>query len=77
MFPNSGIVESAWDLRANVGSYLGGCNFQGQRVLDVGAASGLLTFFAEKNGANVVSYDLSEHHSWDVVPYANADQTKN
>jgi SAM-dependent methyltransferase len=57
-------------------NYLGSYNFQGQRVLDVGAASGLLTFFVEKEGATVVSYDLSEHHSWDVVPYAGADQTK-
>ena len=74
--PGHGVVEGEWDLRANIGNYLGGYNFQGQRVLDVGAASGLLTFFTENKGANVVSYDLSEHHSWDVVPYADADLSK-
>lgn len=34
--PGHGVVEGEWDLRANISNYLGGCNFQGQRVLDVG-----------------------------------------
>lgn len=73
--PGHGTVEGEWDLRPNLDNYLGGCDFRGQRVLDVGAANGLLTFHAEKNGADVISYDLSEHHSWDVVPYDATDRT--
>lgn len=73
--PGHGIVEGEWDLRSGIDNYLGRHDFRDQRVLDVGAASGLLTFFAEKRGADVVSYDLSEHHSWDIVPYAGVDQT--
>lgn len=71
--PGHATVEGEWDLRANIGNYLGGHGFQNQRVLDVGTASGLLTFHVEQMGGNVTSFDLSEHQSWDVVPYAGAD----
>ena len=45
----------------------------GKRVLDVGAASGFLTFYMESQGAEVVSYDLAPEHPWDIVPYARND----
>ena len=47
--------------------------FQGKRALDVGAASGYLTFEMEKRGASVVSFDLSDGGDWDCVPFAHPD----
>jgi predicted nicotinamide N-methyase len=38
-----------------VDPYLGNFDFVGKRVLDVGAASGFLTFEMEKRGAEVVA----------------------
>jgi len=73
--PGHGTIEGEWDLRPNLNKYLGSYDFRGQRVLDVGAANGLLSFHAEKNGADVISYDLSENYSWDVVPYDAIDRT--
>jgi hypothetical protein len=72
--PGHGTVNGIWDLRAGIDRYLGGVSFAGRRVLDVGAASGFLSFHMEQQGAEVVSYDLSESFSWDNVPYAGSDQ---
>jgi SAM-dependent methyltransferase len=71
--PGVGTVQGGWDLRANIDRYLGGVNFRGKRVLDVGAASGFLSFSMEKMGAEVVSYDLPDTLPWDFVPFADTD----
>ena len=67
--PGVGVVGGQWDLRATVEDYLGHFDFRGKRVLDVGAASGYLTFEIEKRAAReVVSFDLSPEATWDIVP---------
>lgn len=67
--PDFGTVGGDWDLRSCVDAYLGNYNFQGKRVLDMGAASGFLTFEMEKRGAEVVSYDIRTGADWDIVPH--------
>jgi len=67
--PGHGTVPGEWDLRGALDDYLGHYDFAGKRVLDVGAASGLLTFHMEQKGADVVSFDLSEKFDWDLVPF--------
>jgi O-methyltransferase len=52
-----------------VDQYLGNVDFAGQRVLEIGPASGFLTFEMEKRGADVVSVEVTEEHGWDFVPY--------
>lgn len=67
--PGHGEVGDQWDLRAVVDDYLGRVDFAGKRVLDVGAASGYLTFEMERRGAEVVSFDIGDGAKWNVVPY--------
>src|SRR2546426_5232006 len=74
--PGHGLVRGEWDLRKGVREYLGGVDFKGKRVLELGTASGFLCFHMEKEGAEVVAYDLSEDQSWDVVPFARGDTSK-
>ncbi|MEE9185219.1 MAG: hypothetical protein V3U39_12205, partial [Acidimicrobiia bacterium] len=57
--PRHGAVDGEWDLREGVTEYLGGVDFAGKRVLEVGTASGFLCFHMESQGAEVVAYDLS------------------
>jgi hypothetical protein len=70
--PGHGFVRGEWDLRPGIDAYLGHFDFRGKRVLDIGAASGFLSFHMEKRGADVVSYDLSEKGAWDIVPFSGA-----
>jgi hypothetical protein len=70
--PGHGHVAGQWDLRGGLGAYLGGVDFVGARVLELGTADGYISFEVERQGAEVVSYDLSPDFRWDVVPYARA-----
>ena len=72
--PGIGKIEGNWDLRPNLKKYLGGVDFRGRRVMDVGCASGILSFYLEKQGAEVVSFDLDKNRDWDMVPFAKWDQ---
>ena len=67
--PGFGTLGGDWDLRHCVDAYLGHYDFVDQRVLDVGAASGFLTFEMERRGAKVVSFDVDEGGNRDIVPH--------
>ncbi|MDJ0974217.1 MAG: hypothetical protein QNJ98_07140 [Planctomycetota bacterium] len=69
--PGLGLVEGLWDLREVADDYLGGIDVQGKRVLDVGTASGFLTFTLERKGAEVISFDIGDDANYDFVPYAD------
>lgn len=71
--PGHGHVMGEWDLRGKEHEYLGKMNFGQKRVLEVGTADGFLCFYMERQGADVVAYDLSDDHAWDVVPFAVAN----
>jgi SAM-dependent methyltransferase len=71
--PSHGLVRGQWDLRGDVDSYLGRQDLRGKRVLELGPASGFLTFEMEKRGADVVGLDLADGRDWDVVPYGSED----
>ena len=71
--PGYDTILGQWDLRQGADKYLGGVDVKGKRVLDIGTASGFLSFYMESQGADVIAFDLSEDQSWDVVPYAEHD----
>jgi len=67
-FPCGEVVPGAWDLRGRERIYLGYVNFAGQRVLELGTATGYLGFHIETQSAEVVSFDLPVRTAWDIVP---------
>jgi len=68
--PGVGVVEGQWDLRDNVDAYLGGYDFTGKRVLEIGPATGFLTFHMEKTAHEVVAVELPMNRDfWNAVPY--------
>lgn len=71
--PGVGIIEglggASWDLRASFQDMLGMVNFDGQRVLEIGPASGFLTFEMERRGATVVAIEVPDDHVYDIVPW--------
>jgi SAM-dependent methyltransferase len=73
--PGLAVIRGRWDLRGVVDDYLGRFDFAGKRALDVGAASGYLSFEMERRGAEVVSFDLEDGRCGDFVPYAGLSPT--
>lgn len=71
--PGYGVVGGEWDLRGRESAYLGGVPLRGRRVLELGTASGALCRYMDEQGAEVVGFDLSPAHSWDLVPFAKFD----
>ena len=67
--PGHGVMNGDWDLRRGVDDYLGKVVFTGKRVLEIGPASGFLTFEMEKRGSEVASVEVTAEHGWDFVPY--------
>lgn len=69
-------LNSNWDLTDCVDEYLGNVDYSQQRVLDIGTASGFLTFEMEKRGAEVVSFDMPSSTNWNLVPHFALEETK-
>jgi len=67
--PGFGLMSGDWDLRDGIEDYLGREEFAGKRVLEIGPASGFVTFEMERRGADVVSVELAESVGWDFAPY--------
>jgi SAM-dependent methyltransferase len=68
--PGLGLVRGQWDLRGRFEEYVGGVGVAGKSVLDVGAATGFLSFEAERRGASrVVSYDMSDVRQQTLLPF--------
>jgi hypothetical protein len=75
--PGGEVIEGPWDLRGRELEYLGGIDLAGRRVLELGPATGALTYFMEREGADVVSFDVGYDVSIDLYPApGNADTRK-
>jgi SAM-dependent methyltransferase len=68
--PGFGLVRGHWDLRGRFDDYIGGVNVAGKSVLDIGTATGFLSFEAEKRGATrVLSFDMSDAKQQAFLPF--------
>jgi len=66
--PISGHHDGTWDLIGRFDDYTGHHEFGGRTVLDIGTATGFLTFEAERRGATVTSFDVESSARWHRVP---------
>jgi SAM-dependent methyltransferase len=67
--PGFGLVRAHWDLRGRFEEYVGGVEVAGKSVLDIGTATGFLSFEAEKRGAQVVSFDMDKGSQQTFLPF--------
>jgi 2-polyprenyl-3-methyl-5-hydroxy-6-metoxy-1,4-benzoquinol methylase len=72
--PDGRVLPGAWDLRGHESAYLGGVDVAGKRVLELGPATGYLTFYMERMGAEVVSFEAGFDVSIDLLPVKGVDQ---
>lgn len=76
--PGHEFQKGGWDLRGRFKDYVGGLDVTGMRVLDVGTASGFLSFAAEEAGAReVVSFDLDTADRQHLLPFAGGEYMNN
>ncbi len=70
--PGFGLIPAHWDLRGRFDDYIGGVDVRGKSVLDIGTATGFLSFEAEKRGAaRVLSFDQRDGASQQFLPFAS------
>jgi SAM-dependent methyltransferase len=67
--PDGTVLPGAWDLRGHEPAYLGRVNVAGKRVLELGPATGYLTFYLERMGAEVVAFEAGFDVSIDLLPF--------
>ena len=67
--PGLGLIQGEWDLRGRFPDYTGHVDFAGKSVLDIGTASGFLSFEAEQRGAEVVSFDIGHGGLQHLLPF--------
>jgi O-methyltransferase len=71
--PDGTVLPGVWDLRGQESSYLGGVDLAGKRVLELGPATGALTFYMERMGAEVVSFEAGFDVPIDTLPVKGHD----
>lgn len=71
-FPGEPVIEGGWDIRGHFDGYIGGYDIAGKTLLDVGAASGFLSFAAEQAGATVTSLEARSGADFTQVPHARS-----
>jgi len=67
------LTNAQWDLRGRVEEYLGEVDFSSKSVLEIGPASGFLSFHMEKEGAKVTCVEPPIETFWDLVPRTGVD----
>ncbi len=72
--PDGTVLPGVWDLRGHESAYLGGVDLAGKRVLELGPATGYLTFYMERMGAEVVSFEAGLDVPIDTLPVKGIDQ---
>ncbi len=73
VLPNGEVISGPWDLRGREAEYLGGVRLAGRRILEFGPATGHLTYFMEKHGADVVCFEAGWDRSVDLLPSPDVD----
>lgn len=70
-FPDGEGVRGSWTIE-DFKAYIGGFDVNNKSVLDVGTASGYLTFHAEKAGATVTALDAASTHEFRHFPFGES-----
>jgi len=71
--PSGEVIEGPWDLRGREAEYLGGIELDGRTVLELGPATGHLTFWMEQRGAAVTGFEVGYDRTVDVIPASGPD----
>lgn len=71
--PDGRVFEAEWDLRGQEALFLGRQDLAGKRVIEYGPASGALSAYMAKHGAELTVFDLPFGRSPDIMPFPDLD----
>jgi O-methyltransferase len=71
--PDGTVLPGVWDLRGHESEYLGGISVADKRVFELGPATGYLTYWMERQGAEVVSFEAGFDVPIDTMPVKGQD----
>lgn len=74
--PDGRSIAGDWDMRGKFNQYVGHVPLSGKKVIDFGTASGFLSFEAEKQGADVVSFDADSTARYTRLPHATSEYAR-
>ena len=69
--PSGEVIPGHWDLRGVALDYTCRVHLSRARVLDVGSATGFLSFYCERRGADVTSFDIADGEVPDLIPWSD------
>ena len=72
-FEDGQVFEGNWDLRGREKSYLGCLDLSGRTILELGPATGYLSFHMEKMGGRVTCFDIARGLSHELLPLPGID----
>lgn len=72
-YPSGYEAVGEWELEPNLDRYTGRQHWLGKSVLEVGPASGQITFWLESKGAVVTALDVEPGKTWELLPYAGVE----
>jgi hypothetical protein len=72
-WPDGRVVKGRWDYRKNVDDYIGQMNFAEKSVIEIGPASGYITYAMEQRGARVTCIDTDPDQPWEIIPRRDRD----
>ena len=75
--PEGGVIRGAWDLRGGGDAHLVGVDVRGKRVIEPGPASGYMSFYMDRQGAEVVAFETGFDVSVDLLPDHGRDTADN
>lgn len=76
--PGGEVIQGQWDLRGRMPEYIGNVDVSEKRVIDIGCASGFLSFEMERLGAaQVVSFDADDHRRIANIPVIGSQYVLN
>jgi Methyltransferase domain len=72
--PTGEVIPGAWDLRGGEPAYIGGVMLTGKTVLELGPATGALTWYMESEGADVTCFEVGYDCSVNLLPRPGIDE---
>lgn len=72
-YPSGFQSVGEWEIGEHLNRYTGKQDWQDKSVLEIGPASGQITFYLESRGASVTAVDVAPGKTWELLPFVGVN----